>query len=180
MNNKQIIIVVLAVIILILLITLIILYNKETECPPLICDPCPECLLDSLHRLSIVLNNTRIPMYLFNYYGDVSFTSEDRLYDNIKFIYHNDRLTTIETDEGIPLIFEINKNGEKRFKFSNDIENPILAEIELIGDNGVKIFAEVDNKKYYLSESDFDISKLSCPYILPSKATRYPRVLSIL
>ena len=165
-------------IIIIIILASILVYIKVTE-EDIACHECKDCITDVYKTISIVPRNfNNLRLFLFNHNGDAKFTSLN-IKNNIQLEYQeNSNIPLIIDKNGNYLSLENNVN-QKQFKFSND-ENLIKANAEIVDNNGIKIYSDVNGTKYYLQCEQLLSSEVSNVIIKNIVASSQSTVLSLL
>lgn len=167
-----------------LTIALIVITNKtkpEKQCPKQV------KIKPESNRIVAKIKNYNFNVYLKSENDNTFFStligcdcpSDKSSY--VIFDRENSNIPRIIDSNGKLLVFEFTDN-EKKFYFTNKPLNEIRkpAEVKFISDIGVTVTSSIGNTIYYLSYDEPLRNTLKCPLILPTKATTYKTILSVL
>lgn len=165
-----------------LTIALIVINNKpQNKCPELKCEE-----KINYNRIATKIKNYNFTVYLKSENDNTFFStligcncpSDNSAY--VVFDREQSNIPRIIDSQGKILVFETSEN-EKKFYFTdkplNEIRKP--AKIKFISDIGVTVTSSIGNTIYYLSYDEPLRNALKCPLILPTKATTYKTILSV-
>lgn len=166
-----------------LTIALIIITNKpEKKCPRQV----EVEIKPDLYRIAAKIRNYNFTVYLksendntfFSTLSSCDCPSDESTY--VIFNRENSNIPRIIDSNGKLLVFEFTDN-EKKFYFTNKPLNETRkpAEVKFISDIGVTVTSSIGNTIYYLSYDEPLRNTLKCPLILPTKATTYKTILSV-